>query len=148
MDGADPESFESVLYFFAMSIGEDDYVYGKDSQHVFYRDTILIGADPKTFSVREVAGHLPTWDITTTLHLGYDAGHVYYRDLNLAGINNIEEVTIGEHVPVKNYQGIVVGDGDARWYSKPTNHGYATTFIPESELPEYVNWLKQNPGIY
>lgn len=56
VDSADTETFEPIyLYSFFGSkkhrLAGASFNYGKDAFHVYYRDSIIIGADPKTFEI-------------------------------------------------------------------------------------------------
>lgn len=68
---ADVQSFEPVvLYTFCTGTKESmgsDFNYGKDAYHVFFRDSIIEGADPATFEKIDFDG---SWTV-------FDKNHIY-----------------------------------------------------------------------
>jgi len=145
---ADPSTFSDVLYIPTFSSAVENYVYGKDKNFVYYGSSVLEGADSSTFNIKEVEyapreawtfnrGDFVRIDLEV---LGYDKNNVYINDQKLENID-INDVSAERYAPLSGYPGTVIKDSDTKWFLKITDCYGGSTYIPESELEEYIDYL-------
>lgn len=96
--------------------------YAKDTEHVFYQEKSLPGANPLNFSSRAVTGDYPV--------IGFSGVNAYWRAVLLSGIDPTSiQVEKG---------GTIIRDADSAWFSSGNCHFGSYREGSIEEIPTYI----------